>query len=560
MTIAIRSILTLALVAPALPADLLLTNGRIWTADPAHPWTATLAITGNRISGYQSEPAKTTIDLKGAFAMPGFNDAHIHFLGGSLGLFEVDLTGACSIPEMQSRVKKFAEANPSQPWIAGNGWEYACVPGGLPKKEDLDAVVPGRPVFLRAYDGHSAWANSKALALAAITKKTRYDGFGEIVKDPQTGEPTGALKEGASGLVSRLLPKPDRARQLEALRKGLALAASLGITSMQNASGDESLVSLYEELAARGELTSRTAIALSAGPGRAEEVCRRAAELSRKHTGPLLKVAAVKFMLDGVIESYTAGMLEPYANKPGDTGRLAWPEDAYKKAIAACDAFGLQIYTHAIGDRAIRLALDAYQAVKAENRNQRHRIEHIETLHPADLPRFAQLGVLPSFMPIHADPGTVEVWSAAVGEKRLPLAFAWRALEQTAARLVFSSDWPASISVDPIRGLHNAVNRQTVKGFPTGGWLPAQRVSLETALAAYTANGAYASFEENTKGRLRPGMLADMVVLSEDPTRIPAARLHQLKVTRTIFDGRVIYETATPARPAQTLPGPGTPP
>ncbi|HBY61516.1 MAG TPA: amidohydrolase [Solibacterales bacterium] len=543
---AMRTILSLwsllLYASPLAAADLLLTNGRFWTGDAARPWVSTLAITGNRITGYDAEPSKQTIDLKGAFAMPGFNDAHIHFLSGSLGLFEVDLNGACSIGEIQKRVVEYARANPRQPWITGAGWEYSCIPGGLPRKEDLDAVVKDRPVWLRSYDGHSAWANSAALRTAGVTKGTAFDGFGEIVKDAKTGELTGAFKEAATRLVSRHIPPPDRARQLAAMRKGLELAASLGITSMQNASGDETLVSLYEELLAKNELTVRTSIAMWVGLERAEETCLRAADLWKKHRNDLLKVGAVKFPADGVIESYTAAMIEPYANKAGERGMLAWPESAFKKAVAACDAMGLQIYTHAIGDRGVRLALDAYEAVRRPGRDARHRVEHIETIHPDDVARFAKLGVLPSMQPIHADPGTIEVWSAAVGEKRLPLAFAWRSLEQSGARLVFASDWPAAISVDPIRGLHNAVNRRTTTGLPPGGWIPEQRVPVETALRAYTANGAYASFDEGRKGILRPGMLADVVVLSEDPTRIAPERLHEIRVRMTVFDGRVIYQ------------------
>jgi hypothetical protein len=243
-------------------------------------------------------------------------------------------------------------------------------------------------------------------------------------------------------------------------------------------------------------------------------------------------------MLDGVIESHTAAMLTDYSDGGSTRGELAWDEAAYKKAVAECGQQGWQMYTHAIGDRAVRVALDAYAAAP---RGGRHRIEHIETIQPADIPRFAKLGVMASMEPIHADPGTIEVWSKAVGPVRLPYSFAWRSLEIAGARLVFSSDWPAAISLDPLRGLHNAVNRLTLDGKPPGGWLPRQRVSLPAALHAYTTAGAYSSFEEDRKGMLKEGYYADLVALSADPFRIAPAGIGTTRVDITVVDGRVVF-------------------
>lgn len=540
-----------ASVLAAQPADLILRGGKIWTANPGRPWAEAIAVRGDRIAAVGSNaeadalrgPATQVIEARGRLVTPGFNDAHIHFLGGALRLAEVDLTGACTLGSMQERILDWAVRNPQAPWITGGGWEYNCFPGGrLPRKEDLDAVVKDRPVFLRAYDGHTSWANSKALALAGVNAQTKFNGFGEIVRDAQTGEPTGCLKEGAGSLVGRLLPAVTREQRLQALERGMRLAASLGITSIQNASGNREEVGLYEELLRSSKLTMRVAFALSSG---ADGIaCTRDADLKARWRGPLLRVDAVKFMLDGVIESHTAAMLDAYSDGFAGKGELAWEEGAYRKAVAACDAAGFQIFTHAIGDRAVRAALDAYEQVK----RGRARIEHIESIQPGDIPRFAKLGVIASMEPIHADPATVEVWSKAVGEKRLPNSFAWRALEKAGAKLAFSSDWPASISVDPIRGLHNAVNRQTTAGKPPGGWLPEQRVSLETALRAYTTGAAYASFEEDIKGSLEPGRLADFVVLSQDLFRIEPARIHETRVETTVFNGRVIYQRPVQSR------------
>jgi len=530
-----------------------LVGGRIWTGDRAQPWVEAVAIAGGRIAQVGNRtaiealvgPETRVIDLEGRLATPGINDAHIHFLGGALGLDEVDLTGACSLSAMQGRIAEYARNHPERPWIYGRGWEYACFPGGrLPTRADLDAVVADRPVYLRAYDGHTGWANSRAIARAGITARTRVEGFGEIVRDPQTGEPTGVFKESAGRLIGRLIPAPTRTEKLAALRQGMALATRLGITSIQNASGDEEEFSLYEELLNRGELNLRVSMAFSVGGGVDEATIGRWVALKDRYRNhPLLRAGAVKFLMDGVIESHTAAMLAPYSDLPGSRGTPALPFARFAELAARLDRSGFQIFTHAIGDRGVRLTLDGYARVAARNgqADRRARIEHIEVVDPVDIPRFARLGVLASMEPIHADPGTVAVWSKAVGPKRLPRAFAWHDLSAAGAHLVFSSDWPAAISVDPIRGLHNAVNRRTIDGQPPGGWVSAQRVSVEQALAAYTHEGAYASFEESRKGRIKPGQLADLVVFSQDLFRIPPLDIHRTRVVLTVFDGRVIY-------------------
>lgn len=534
--------------------DLALVNGRVWVGDSAL-FAEALAISGDRIVRVgttlevkQLADAQTqVIDLGGRLVTPGFNDAHIHFLGGALGLAEIDLSNVKTVAGMVERVAAYAKQHPDKQWLTGRGWEYSPFPGGLPSKVYLDAVVKDRPVYLRAYDGHSGWANSKALQLAGITRDTKFDGFGEIVRNAD-GEPTGVLKEGAQRLVSRLLPETTRAQKLDALRQGLKLAASLGITSIQNASGSEDEFSLYEELLQRNELTMRVQMAFSVGAQtKPQDIARFVALRNRYDLNPQLRCNAVKFVLDGVIESHTAAMLEPYSDLPAShgapMGELALPADIYREKVLALDKAGFQIYTHAIGDRAVREALIAYEQAQTANRrpNARHRIEHIEALSSADIPRFEKLGVLASMEPIHADPGTSEVWAKAVGAERLPNAFAWQSLLKGGVRLVFSSDWPACISLDPLRGLHSAVNRRTIDGQPPQGWVPAQRISVNDALRAYTYGGAYASFEEGIKGRLAAGMLADIVVLSQDIFRLDPLKIHETRVALTVFGGKVAY-------------------
>jgi predicted amidohydrolase YtcJ len=340
-------------------------------------------------------------------------------------------------------------------------------------------------------------------------------------------------------MVTRLIPAPTRERQLAALVEGEKLTARLGITSIQNASGTPEELGLYEDLLKQNKLTVRAGVAMSVAPSDDPAVLERYAAQMRAHTGPWLQARAIKLIMDGVIESHTAALLDPYSDIPTTSGTPVWTQAALDKMVGRAARLGLQVYSHAIGDRAVRMALDAYE--KAGPAGRRFRVEHIETVSPADLPRFAKLDILPSMQPVHADPESAGPWERAAGPKRMQLAFAWRDFEKSGAKLVYSSDWPASISVDPIRGLYCAVTRQTVEGEPKGGWVPEQRVSIETALRAYTEMGAYASFEEHRKGRLKAGMLADMIVFSKDLFQIPSSDIARTQVVLTLIDGRIIY-------------------
>ena len=531
----------------AADADLVLRNGHIWTGDPQNPWVEALAIEGDKVVevGTNSDIAKRvgtktqTIDLNGRLASPGFNDAHIHLLNGSLGLFQVDLFNAGSLEEMQRRVAAYAKSHPDEKWITGAGWEYGWFPGNrLPSKEDLDRIVPDRPVYLKAFDGHTGWVNSAALRAADVNGATKFPGYGEIVKDAQ-GRPTGCLKETAQSVVTRLIPPASRERKLAALTEGMKLAAKLGITSIQNASGTPEELSLYEQLLKENRLTLRVRAAMSVAPGDDLKLLESYAAQKKTHDGRWLRAGAIKLIMDGVVESHTAAMLAPYADHPETSGTPVWTQEQLNKVVERAALLGLQVYTHAIGDRSVRMTLDAYERVHPQGR--RFRIEHIETVAAEDLPRFAKLGVMPSMQPIHADPESAEPWERAVGPKRMQFAFAWRSFVESGANLVFSSDWPAAISVDPIRGLYCAVTRQTIEGEPAGGWVPGQSVGIETALRAYTTMGAYSSFEETVKGQLKAGMLADVIVFSQDLFRVAAREIYETRVTLTVVGGRVVY-------------------
>jgi len=537
--------------------DLILINGKVWTGANDSTFAEAVAIKANKIMAVGKSvdinslaDAKTkTIDLKGKLVTAGFNDAHIHFLGGSLGLSEVDMTGTASPTDVVERVNQFFKENPNKEWITGRGWQYTSFESGLPDHETLISISNEKPVFIKAYDGHSAWANKKALAIAGIDRNTKYAGFGEIVKD-KNGEPTGSLRESAMGLVGQHVTKLTRAEKLDALRKGMKLAASLGITSIQNADGNEEVLSLYQELLNNGELSIRYASAFSVGENTTDADIALFTKLkdSVGTSNPMIRADAIKFMIDGVIESHTAYMLEPYSDIPATDplalGQLAVPIEKYQELVSKLDKNGFRIYTHAIGDKGVRESLDAYENAANLNgkRDARHRIEHIETVAPEDIPRFAQLGVMPSMEPIHADPGTVAVWAKAIGEKRLPWSFVWAEMLKTNAHLVYSSDWPACIDLNPIRGIHVAVNRKTPDGFPEGGWITEQKISMAQAMKAYTSAGAYSSFEENLKGQIKEGQLADVIVFSHDLFTIDPMKTHSTKVVLTVFDGKIIYD------------------
>lgn len=536
-------------------ADIVLINGKIWTGESDTSFREAMAISGNKIiaTGTGEEIKKligektNLIDLKKQLVLPGFNDAHIHFLSGAKILSSIDLLSTTSLRQMKSVIAEFVKNNPSKQWFTGRGWQYGFFDGGLPSKSNLDSLVSDRPMFIRAYDGHTGLANSKALELAKITRNSKYAGFGEIVKDAK-GEPTGVLLEGAQSLISNSIPKATTEENLAALRNCMKYAASLGITSVQNANGDLDEYNLYRTLLTNNEMTLRLSMGFSVGPETTDkDIAGFIAIKQEKGQPQWLKGHAIKFMLDGVIESHTAVMLEPYSDIPLTDKRqqkhYAIPLEDYRKRVLQLDHEGFQLYTHAIGNGAVRETLNAYEMAKKQNgnRGQRHRIEHIEQVHKDDITRFAALGVLPSMQPIHADPGTVDVWGNAVGKERMPFSFAWQSFLKSGATLVYGSDWPACISANPIRGIHSAVNRQTINGHPPGGWVPEQRISVAEAIKSYTVNGAFASFDEKEKGKLAPGFLADLVVLSQDLFIIASTEIFKTEVLRTFVDGKEVF-------------------
>jgi predicted amidohydrolase YtcJ len=540
------------------PADLLLLNGRIYTSSPARHWMKALAIRGERvlaagsareIETYRGQRTQV-IDLGGRMAMPGIIDSHLHFLSGSLALDEVKLDDARTLPEVKRRIRDYAAAHPERPWVLGRGWYYDVFkPALLPTRQILDEVVPDRPAALSCFDGHSIWVNSRALALAGIDRNTpdpEQGGtvVGIIVHDPASGEPSGVLKEAAIALVRRLIPEPTRTEKLQALRRGLEEASRHGLTSVVNASGSLEELELYDELRRRGELSVRTYTALMMEPELTEKTLQTYEEARRRFHDEWVRAGAIKAFMDGVVESHTAAMLAPYADDPQLQGSLNYTPEQFRKNVLELDRRHFHIMTHAIGDRAIRTVLDAYQAAQRANgrRDRRFRIEHIEIIDPEDIPRFGRLGVIASMQPYHAYPGidTVETWAGRIGPARLPYAFPWHDLAATGARLAFGSDWPV-VSLDPFIGIQNAVTREDVNGQPPDGWVGRQKVTLPQALAAYTRDGAYAEFQENLTGTLEPGKLADVIVLSQDLFAVEPLNIGKTNVLLTLVGGKIVH-------------------
>jgi predicted amidohydrolase YtcJ len=532
-------------------ADLLLTGGRVWTGDASAPWAEAVAVRGERIAAVGTTAAVAAlrgaatrvVELGGRLVVPGFNDSHIHLLSGALSLERVDLIEDETLEGVQARIRDFAAEHPERAWVLGRGWLYGAFAGGAPTRAQLDAVVSDRPAYMECYDGHSGWANSRALALAGITKDTKDPVNGVIVRDPATGEPTGFLKESATSLVESKVPQPDAEGRYALLVEALRRLSAAGITSVQDAAFSAEDAKLLERAREEGKLSVRIRAALAMDPAQPQLAIAAARDLRARHADAWLSFDAVKGFVDGVVEAKTAAMLAPY---PGteDHGLPNWTAAALNAAAVAADREGLQLWLHAIGDGAVRMALDAHAAAATAGgpRDRRGRIEHIETIHPADYPRFSALGVIASMQPLHADPNSniFEVWAKNAGPDRATRGFGWRRIEAAPARLAFGSDWPV-VTYDVFRGLYCAVTRKTRHGQPPDGWLPELAVPVENALRHYTVDAAYAGFAEQDKGTLAAGQLADLVVLSEDITQGPPEKILEAQALLTVVGGRAVH-------------------
>jgi Predicted metal-dependent hydrolase with the TIM-barrel fold len=536
-------------------ADTVILHGKIYTLNPKQPWAEALAIRGDRVVavGSDSEIARLqskntqVIDARGRLVLPGFTDCHIHFMDGAFSLGRVNLEGAKDPADIQQRLRAYGSAHPGNDWILGRGWNYAMFPTSLPDKKYLDEVFPDRPAFLEGYDGHTYWANSKALELAHIAKDTPNPPNGIIVRDPGTGEATGALKEAAQSLVAGVLPKPTRGDKLAALRAGIRWANENGLTRVHSAGGDFEEFDLYDELLRHGELTLRFYIAYFQNPPelRPQDIAT-IEDARKKYTGDWLSAGAVKFMMDGVVESHTAAMLEPYSDDASFQGKPFWQPEKYRAAVAELDRRGLQIFTHAIGDSGVRIVLDGYENMEKVNHTsgKRPRIEHIETITAQDVPRFGKLGVIASMQPLHSYPdhNTLSVWARNIGPDRASRAWVWKSITNDGGQLAFGSDWPV-VTLNPFEGIQTAVTRQTAEGLPNDGFVPSQRLSVAEAIRGYTLGAAYAAFREKSEGSLEPGKFADLIILSQNLFDLDSHTIDRTKVLTTIVGGRVVFQS-----------------
>ncbi len=530
------------------PADLALINGVIYTGDAAKPRVEALASRGEAIiaTGTSGEiekliGAKTTvIDLHGGFAMPGFNDAHLHLGSAAQGKLSVDLEGARSIEEFQRRVRARVATSKPGDWITGRGWDHTLwTPARFPTRQDLDAVSKDYPMFFTHISGHVSVANSKAMELAGITAATPNPPGGEIEHDAQ-GQPDGMLKEGpAAGLVGRVIPPITETQRVHGIELALAEIAKNGVTSIQdNSSWDDFLA--YRSLKQGGKLTARVTewLPFDAPLDRLEDRRRDGGT-----TDPWLKTGALKGFMDGALGTGTAALLAPYADDPKWTGILeVHPGDLNQMSIER-DKAGFQIAFHAIGDRGNRVALDAFAAVVAANgaRDRRDRIEHAQIVAPDDFARFASLHVIASMQPSHQT--TDMRWAEKrLGPERIKGAYAWRTMLNDGVKLAFGTDWPVEI-INPMRGLHACVSRQLPDGTPPGGWQPQEKISMDECIAAYTNGAAFAEFEEGKKGQLVPGQYADFILLSADVTKIPPGEILKTNVLKTVVGGRLVYDS-----------------
>jgi predicted amidohydrolase YtcJ len=537
-------------------ADLVIINAKVWTVDTAHPTAQAVAVLGERIVSVGSNAdieswrgASThVIDAAGKLLLPGFNDAHVHFVNGGSQLDAVQLNDAASAEEFARRIGERAKKTPKGEWIRGGDWdETKWSPPKLPTKELIDPVAGDIPVFVSRYDGHMGLANSVALRLAGITAQTPDPPGGVIVRDAQ-GNPTGALKDAAMDYLDKVIPPLSHEQRLKAVKRALAHAASLGVTSVQNMNPDYEDIAVYSELLQRGELTTR----IYAAPYIMSVDDQAKIGIRHSFGGPYLRIGALKAYADGSLGSATAYFFEPFIDQPTNHGLLSdemHPVSLMRDRMMKADAAGLQICTHAIGDQGISMILDLYSDVVQAHgdADRRFRIEHAQHVAAKDFARFAQLQVIASVQPYHAiDDGR---WAEGrIGHDRASRTYAFRTFLNHGIRLAFGTDWDVA-PLNPMLTLYAAVTRATLDGKNPGGWFPEQKLTAAEAVDAYTMGSAFAEFQEKEKGSITPGKLADLVLLSDDIFSIDPAKILDVKVLKTIIGGKIVWDAAVASAP-----------
>ena len=530
-------------------ADLVFLNSSVWTVNPDQPWAEAVAVEGERILevGVSKEIKRfigektEVIDLKGAFLLPGFIDSHTHFLDGGFSLSSIQLREAKSREEFIARLEEKAKEMKEGDWILNGDWDHQQFdPPLLPRKEWIDPVTPHNPVCINRHDGHMVLANSLALKMAGITKDTNSPEGGEILKDPQSGEPTGILRDAAIDLVRRHIPEPTLSEKMRAAEKALKHANEVGVTSVHDM-GYASNFEVYQELLKRKKLSVRIYLYIQIP----EAGLLTRLKLKSPFGNDFLRIAGLKGFVDGSLGSSTALFFEPYSDNPSKKGIFhshMFPEGIMEKRIMMADEAGLQVAIHAIGDQANHIILDIFERVMAKNppRERRWRIEHAQHLIPDDIERMGKLHIIASVQPYHAvDDGR---WAEKkIGIKRCRTTYAFKSLRKKGVVLACGSDWTVA-PLNPLTGIYATVTRSTLDGKNPEGWIPEQKISIEEAIKGYTINGAYAEFAESKKGSIEKGKLADLVVLDQNLFKIPPAEIKDVQVKMTVLNGKIIHK------------------
>lgn len=534
-------------------ADLVFVNGKVYTVDPDRSWAQALAVTDERVSFVGSDdgaethigPDTKVFDLGGRLMLPAFQDVHIHPISGGMEARACDLNDLSGLPEYRSAISEYAAANPDRAWILGGGWSMAVFgPGGAPSRTILDELVPDRPVYLTSSDGHSGWANSRALEIAGITKDTPDPADGIIDRDPQTGELIGSLQEGAMDLVEKHIPPSSLEERIAGLRYAQDMLHGYGITSITDASVEPEDLEAYAALDEGGELKLRVVTSLWWERNRGEEQIEEFVVQREKYTNGNVDASTVKIMQDGVLENFTAAMLEPY-DVPSRTRGISMVEPEFlKHVVTLLDAADFQVHFHAIGDAAIRQSLDAVEEAMLENgrRGNRHHISHLQVIHPDDIPRFAELDVVANFQPLwaYADDYILELNLPFIGEERTSWMYPIRSVQEAGGKIAFGSDWSVS-TANPFMQMETAITRLSATGEPSPEFTPEERIDLESAIAAFTINAAFVNRNEDDTGSIEVGKLADLIVLDQNLFELEPSAISDTSVLLTLFAGEAVH-------------------
>ena len=534
-------------------ADLILRNGAIYTVDAARSWATAVAIRNGRIAyvGTDSIPSgllgtrTEVINLDGHMVLPGFHDGHVHPIDGGVTLGECTLDDLQTEAQIADSIRACAESHPEPGWVRGSGWQLPVFPSANPSRALLDRVIRDRPAIFVAADGHSAWVNSMALRLAGITRNTPDPPNGRIERDPETGEPSGTLREDAMNLVYRIVPGRTDKELATGLERAQRLANSYGITTVFDATVDEAGLRTYSAAEREGTLTLRVIAGLNLGQPLADSMLPRLRTLRARFTSRRVRPTAVKLFADGVIEARTAALLAPYHDRRGDAGHPIYEPQALEELTAALDRDGFQIHVHAIGDRAIRMTLDAFAHARVRNgtHDARHTITHLELIDPADIPRFRSLGTIANFQALWAngDAYLTELTEPTLGPARSRWLYPIASVVRTGAIVSGGSDWSVS-SLNPLEAIEVGLTHRR-PGHPTQPvWHPAERVDLATMIAMYTINAAYANHQEGETGSIERGKLADLIVLDRNLFEIAAEEIHKARVLRTLLEGKTVFD------------------